>query len=509
MKKYLILSLAALAMLSSCKKDNNGDANSFTATIEQSGAKTEIVAGSDANLNKVTWVANDQISINGVTYQASEVNSTNATRATFTKQGDGADPTSPYQAIYPASLHNGTAFALPAMQTCSGDNSSNMPMYAYSTSHNLTFKNLCGVLEITVSNGMMSKVKQITVTADKRLNGTFEVQNGTTDNPTISFTGSSTPTAADKMVTLVMENAVTVGNDGAKFYIAIPANTYSSLQIDVIGKNTSDNTAVKRLTATSGSIVVSRNDIYPITFSSTNANVTDATTGTAMVESTSGPTSCDWVQLWEGGPLWATVNVGATISDYDHLDATAETNNRSSSTTTNYTTANVGGLYCWGGKTFNNFRVGSDSPTSGSDADYYNSSDLTDIASTDRDIAKGLWGSNWRMPTQAEMNGLKNVSNCTWSSSFDTKGSGITAIQGCTVTGADGDYRSNSIFLPAAGYLNGSSLSNVDFTGYFWTSKANGISYAYRLYFNSLTKNVDSSNSRSHGYSVRAVLVTD
>ena len=61
------------------------------------------------------------------------------------------------------------------------------------------------------------------------------------------------------------------------------------------------------------------------------------------------------------------------------------------------------------------------------------------------------------------------------------------------------------IFLPAAGYFNGSSLNNVGSNGNYWSSTANGSNNAYNLNFNSGNQNVNN-NNRNNGYSVRAVL---
>ena len=505
MKKYLILSLAALALLSGCKKDNDGDATAFTATIEQSGDKTTL--GSN---NYPNWVQGDKIKIEAVEFSASTVNGTTATFTSSNTVTAGAD--GKYHAYYPADIYDGTTVTLPAIQTydATANGIGNLPMYAESTGHNLVFKNLCGVLAITVQQSQMTTVKSITVKANgKRLNGAFTVSGYSTNNPTINFSSPSTSNAADTMVTLLMETAVEIPNGGQTFYIAIPAATdYTTLTIEVMGKFTeggTEKTTAKRMRTNSTPKTIARNTIYSIPFSGSNV-----TSGTALVKSASGRTTCDWVQLWDGGPLWATVNVGATISDHNNLSATAETV-RGGSSISNYTTANVGGLYCWGGKTFTNFRVGTGTAQDGENADYYYSDAIGNIAGTDRDIAKGLWGSNWRMPTQAELNKLKNSTYCTWPSGFDTKGTSPNTIQGRTVTGAGTGYNSNSIFLPAAGYFFYSSLCNVGAHGYCWSSMPCDDEYeycAYGLNFPNRGQYVDVEDC-GNGYSVRAVLAVD
>ena len=193
-----------------------------------------------------------------------------------------------------------------------------------------------------------------------------------------------------------------------------------------------------------------------------------STTGTAKAK-LDGTNEVDvtWVQLWAGGPKWATINVGVT--DVSATGAAA-----------------YGGLYRWGGT--NNMR----SNTSASD-DHNTGSDV--LSGTD-DTATNLWGSNWRMPTSAEFQGL--IDNCTWS----------TFSHGHTITGK-GDYASNSIFLPAAGYFDclNEFVDGAGAHGYCWSSTPNGSSNAFGLYLYSGYHIVLDDLGRDYGFSMRAVLV--
>jgi len=74
MKKFLYMAVAAIAVLSSCDKENailddNGNgvdiagAPVFTATIESDATKTTIVEGSTAGKKKVEWLSTDQVFI--------------------------------------------------------------------------------------------------------------------------------------------------------------------------------------------------------------------------------------------------------------------------------------------------------------------------------------------------------------------------------------------------------------------------------------------------------------
>ena len=68
------------------------------------------------------------------------------------------------------------------------------------------------------------------------------------------------------------------------------------------------------------------------------------------------------------------------------------------------------------------------------------------ISGTQYDVARVKWGGSWRMPTIAECQEL--IDKCTW------KWTTYNGANGYKLTGPNG----NSIFLPAAGYRNGTSV---------------------------------------------------
>ena len=273
MKKILILSLAALALLSACKKDSLTDTtNSFTATIEQSGDKTTLGTPDASGNRSVQWSTNDQIRINGVLYTGTPDND-NATQATFTSESTvTANLNSPYYvAYYPADIYDGTTATLPATQDYDATTNgiSNLPMYAAITSgsdnHNLVFKNLCAVLAITVNSDEMSTVTSIEVSSALQMNGSFTVDG----SYNIVFTASGEAlTDADKKVTLTVGEGYQSITDSRTFYIAVPAQEYSAgLTIKAIGTYNSVNVTKKMKTKTADAVTLERNTIYPITFS--------------------------------------------------------------------------------------------------------------------------------------------------------------------------------------------------------------------------------------------------
>ena len=62
-----------------------------------------------------------------------------------------------------------------------------------------------------------------------------------------------------------------------------------------------------------------------------------------------------------------------------------------------------------------------------------------------------------------------------------------------------------AVFLPAAGFRYGTSVSTVGSSGYYWSSTPYGASKAYYLYFDSSLVLPAHSNYRFYGYSVRLV----
>ena len=148
-----------------------------------------------------------------------------------------------------------------------------------------------------------------------------------------------------------------------------------------------------------------------------------------------------------------------------------------------------GNYYAWGEtKTKSNYTQKNYS--------YYNANTTqytdigSDISGTQYDAATVNLGSDWRMPTKAEMQEL--VNKCTW------EWTQINGVNGYKVTGTNG----NSIFLPAAGYAfyNGSDLK-------YWTGSESSISVSesYILSANSTYKNVNFYGIKYAGYSIRPV----
>lgn len=172
------------------------------------------------------------------------------------------------------------------------------------------------------------------------------------------------------------------------------------------------------------------------------------------------------------GLKWATCNVGATKPE------------------------EYGNYYAWGETATKSEYTADNSLTYGLGISELQTQGIIDGNSNlmpQHDAARANWGGSWRMPTRDEQKELLN--NCTWE--WTTQ----NGVNGCKVTGTNG----NSIFLPTAGFRDGSSLGIAGEGGYYWsaTPDYNGGS-AYIIFLCSDGQGMFT-DSRGYGLTVRPV----
>ena len=146
------------------------------------------------------------------------------------------------------------------------------------------------------------------------------------------------------------------------------------------------------------------------------------------------------------GTLWATHNIGAdNPEDFGSYFAWGETLPKDKYSWNTY-------LYCNGD--YYTLTKYCDNPN-------YGNNGFTDTLTTllpEDDAATANWGEDWRMPTISEWVELYENTNQTWTTENTVYGRKFTATNG------------NSLFLPAAGYRNGSGLYGTVSDGYYWSS---------------------------------------
>lgn len=182
---------------------------------------------------------------------------------------------------------------------------------------------------------------------------------------------------------------------------------------------------------------------------------------------------------------WATCNIGAS-TEYELGDyyAWGETESKS-----NYDSFN----YKWYDVSYNTFTKYFDNSSFG----YIGYTDTLQVLTPEDDVAHVKWGDGWRMPTKAEQDELLN--NCTWT--WTT----LNGVNGYRVTSKKEGCTDRSIFLPAAGYRDGTRLYYNGSDGYYWSSSlyTSDSRYAYFLRSSSGLYHYDC--GRSYGLSVRPV----
>ena len=179
------------------------------------------------------------------------------------------------------------------------------------------------------------------------------------------------------------------------------------------------------------------------------------------------------------GTKWATCNVGATKpEEFGGYYAWGETEEKSNYDWSTYK------WYSGSDDNMTKYRTDSD----------YGTVDNKIILDPEDDVAHVKWGGSWRMPTFDEQRELLNECSWEWTE--------LDGVPGHIVTGPNG----NSIFLPAAGYRDGTEVDVRGSDGGYWSSSlyVSSSGYACGLGFGSVGSGWNSP-SRDYGLSVRPV----
>ena len=179
------------------------------------------------------------------------------------------------------------------------------------------------------------------------------------------------------------------------------------------------------------------------------------------------------------GTLWADRNVGAdSPEDYGDYFAWGETEPKETYNLITY-------KWCQGSETtMTKYCIDSN----------YGTVDNKTVLDLEDDAAFVNMGTDWRMPTEDEMNELFNWCSWTWTTQNGTNG--------YIVTGPN----DNSIFLPAAGYRAGSNKDHADLKGHYWSASLGegGSDHTIGAFFESNNR-IMILQFRESGFPVRAV----
>ena len=141
---------------------------------------------------------------------------------------------------------------------------------------------------------------------------------------------------------------------------------------------------------------------------------------------------------------WATCNVGASSpEEYGGYYAWGETEEKEN--------------YSW--STYKWCKGSYDTMTKYCTSSSYGSVDKKTVLAPEDDVAHVKWGGNWRMPTRAEQDELREKCKWEWTT--------VNGVSGYKVTSKK---NGNSIFLPAAGCRHGTGVGYRGSDGNFWSS---------------------------------------
>ena len=452
-------------------------------------------AGTRTYLNddkKVVWSTGDALSL----FDTKDVNQlfelTKGAGYT-TGEFDGTvsvDSRKEYYAVYPYSegytISSGTVtgITLPAEQTAvvNGFDKSAAIMTGYTTdAKNLAFKQLCAFVQITTesatkkivfkANGTENLAGTLSVAIDEEGIGSATVTSGGTGTVTLVPAGNEESIAA-----------------GTYLIAVLPGTLEQGFTMECVG---TDGDGLTRSYNGSTS-VLSRKAVINMGTASLAQGWTGTINGHGYVDL--------GIRMNGKKILFATCNVGAdSPEEYGDYFAWGATEPLYKGYTMDGTSVNV--TEWEDGKSDGYIETNAPfySSGAGSDYDYTKYTAGDDVLAAEDDAASVQWGADWRMPTTEEMQALYD--NTTNEPITDYKGTGIA---GRIFTGK-GNYANSSLFLPAAGYFNGSSYGNGGSSGNYWSSTLSSSSYGRGLYFNSGGVGPQGSNTRYIGFSVRAV----
>ena len=398
-------------MMAGCSNDDFGGATqgmTLNATVEQPASRATMAEG-EKSTYKFSFANNDMLNV---------TNSEVSNYYTFTKNGEtftstNAKPTNAdadWYAYFPGNTvdltnQNGDLDGVANHYACAGKTAS----------------------ATTGADGLTIALKpQVAILRIVNVDGTAcDIKVKTADGKCVSGLKAKNNEAKFAVVTSDTEESLLTKQDPGTYYIAVPAG----VKIAIYNGGT-----LVRATKDKG---LTAGKYYTVT--------TGPVSGEAEAIIDGKPQTVGWVQLWAGGPKFATQNVDGTMT---------------------WTAAN----------------------------------------------ANTFWGSNWRVPTKDELNGL--VGYVVGDKTFTTSTVKVEYLQennefGFKFTGVQPGYTKNSIFMPTVG--NNHTIESG--TGVYWTSYQNqennecsAFSLSYQVDYLFYTTFFEHAHAVNEKYAVRPVL---
>ena len=500
-----MMAFAAIVSFASCSSEDNNTTienesavkvMTFIATQEGNEASTRAIL-SGTNIH---WESEDKISIFDGTNN-NQFTLTDGAGNTFGKFSGKAGQSNSYTAVYPyqenASLSGDdvTNVTLPAIQYAR-DNSFDKEaalMMAKSTNTTLEFKNVVGYVKVK-PRFACSKIVLQAAGASEYLAGMCTLSYGD-GKPSIAFNpGQST--------SITLSGTITANT---AYYIAVPAVTlnagwsisFTDTTGDVYTRTGSKSITFKRNTiinlgefsrtdnklkltlSQNGEVPADKQvDMGVFTIGDKNYRVIFATSNLTKNGLAENEYDFGDYFAWGATEPWCTQysRTGTGYKVQVSLTAWANTKNAT--------------VYDW---TTVPFRDGNK---------WYCNQYINDgeKLAMEHDAAHKILGGAWQIPTKEIWDKLFESSNYEWTKTSNAGYNGYQVQSKKSETG--------TIFLPVAGYVNGTSFKNAGTSGFYWSGTANSKDYAYSLYLYLYYTEGSTEISdlwRNRGYSVRPV----
>ena len=489
MKKYIqsMMAFAAIVSFASCSSEDNNTTienesatkvMTFTATQEGNEASTRAIL-SGTNIH---WESEDKISIFDGTNN-NQFTLTDGAGSTSGKFSGEAGQSTSYTAVYPyqptASLSGNdvTNVTLPATQnaTANSFDKNAALMMAQSNSTTLEFKNVVGYVKVK-PRFACSKIELEAAEGSSDILAGKGTLNWNGGNPKINITEETSKT-------------ITLNGSIAKdksYYIVVPTGTLNRMWKITF---TADD-GKKYTRYCSKPLTIERNKIINLgNFATDSPFWADEHRGTKVTYE-------------------QEVDLGLTITGSDNKKYKVIFAN-ANLTANGLATNEYGDYFAWGatepwytsytGTNFNDWKPGHTNGYANGTAPTFNGKydEKKDFEMSD-DPARKILGGGWQIPTKTIWEELKSKMNNLTKKGFNSERKGYEFVN-----------NDQTLFLPAAGEVDGTSFNYVGSYGEYWSGTAYSSTDAYYLSFDESGFNVQIIYDRYCGYSVRPVRLVE
>ena len=489
MKKYIqsMMAFAAIVSFASCSSEDNNTTienesavkvMTFTATQEGNEASTRAIL-SGTNIH---WDSEDKISIFDGTNNNQFTLTAGAGSTSGKFSGEAGQSTS-YTAVYPyqstASLSGNdvTNVTIPATQTATANSFDKNAalMMAQSNSTTLEFKNVVGYVKVKPKFAC-SKIELEAAEGSSDILAGKGTLNWNGGNPKINITEETSKT-------ITLNGSIAKDNS---YYIVVPTGTLNRMWKITF---TADD-GKKYTRYCSKPLTIERNKII---------NLGNFATDSPF-----------WADEYRGNKVTyeQEVDLGLTITGSDNKKYKVIFAN-ANLTANGLATNEYGDYFAWGatepwytsytGTNFNDWKPGHTNGYANGTAPTFNGKydEKKDFEMSD-DPARKILGGGWQIPTKTIWEELKSKMNNLTKKGFNSERKGYEFVN-----------NDQTLFLPAAGEVNGTSFNYVGSYGEYWSGTAYSSTDAYYLSFDESGFNVQIIYDRYCGYSVRPVRLVE